>query len=99
MQEVSYLVTILSLAINAGLVYYSFRLLLIFRGGKKSKPWMYISTGVLTLAIGSCFFALRYLLGFPENILRPLGGIMMLIGGVLMLIGMRSEYRSWSFIG
>lgn len=96
MSEFSLIVDILSLITSVGLVYYAFRLLLIFRGGKKAGSWMYILTGILIITFGSCLFTLRHLLGLQENFVRPLGGIMMLIGAILMLIGMRLEYRSWS---
>jgi hypothetical protein len=90
------IMNIVSLAINIGLVYFGVRLLSIFRGGKMGKPWAYISTGVLALAISSSLFSLYYLLALREAIIHSIGGLIMVIGGLLILIGMYLEYEHWS---
>lgn len=95
-ESLLFVVDILALVVNAFLVYYTSRLLFIFRGGKKGKSWMYILTGILMVTIGSCVFVLRHLLGVEGNVIRPLGGVFMLIGGILMLIGVYLEYKMWS---
>jgi hypothetical protein len=89
-------VNIISLAINIGLVYFGFRLLSIFKGGRIGKPWAYISLGVSALAISSSLFSLHYLLALQEAIIHHLGGLIMMIGGVLILIGMYLEYKTWT---
>jgi hypothetical protein len=97
MTEVSrIIVNIISLAINIGLVYFGFRLLSIFRGGKIGKPWAYISSGVLALAISSSLFSLYYLLALREAMIHSVGGLIMMTGGVLILIGMYLEYKTWT---
>jgi len=87
-------VNLLSLAINIGLFYFAIRLLLIFKGGKKEKPWFYIALAVLALATGSSIFSLYYILELPSFV-HPIGGIVQMIGGILLLIGLYREYRSW----
>jgi hypothetical protein len=91
-------VNFLSLAINIGLVYFAVRLLLIFRGGKKEKPWLYVSAGVLALAVGSSIFSSYYVLGLPRFV-HSIGGTVQMIGGILLLIGMYREYKSWKGMG
>jgi hypothetical protein len=90
-----FLISIISLIINVGLIYFALRLLLIFKGGKMKKPWLYISLGALALAASSSFFLLFYFLSLPEAY-RPIGGIIMLIGGGLILIGLYTQYQSWT---
>ena len=98
MVEVSRIVVnIVSLAISIGLVYFAVRLMLIFKGGKKERSWLYISTGVLALAIGSCIFSLYYVLELPSFI-HPIGGIAQMIGGIMLLIGLNREYKSWKVV-
>lgn len=90
------IVNIISLAINVGLVYFGFKLLSIFKGGKIGKPWVYISSGVLALAISSSLFSLYYFLALRETIIHSLGGLIMMTGGALILIGMYLEYKAWT---
>jgi len=88
-------VNLLSLAINIGLFYFAIRLLLIFKGGKKEKPWLYIALAVLALATGSSIFSLYYILELPSFV-HPIGGIVQMIGGILLLMGLFREYKSWT---
>lgn len=88
-------VNFVSLAINIGLIYFSVRLLMIFKGGKMGRPWLYISSGVLALAISSSLFVFHYLLDLP-SIVHPIGGVVMMIGGALILAGLCVEYTSWT---
>jgi uncharacterized membrane protein YgdD (TMEM256/DUF423 family) len=95
MAEVSRIVlNLVSLTINVGLVYFAVRLMLIFRGSKKEKPWLYIAVAVLALATGSSIFSLYYILELPIFV-HPIGGIAQMIGGILLLIGLHREYKSW----
>lgn len=91
-------VNLLSLAINIGLFYFTVRLLLIFRGGKKERSWLYIAAAVLALATGSSIFSLYYILELPSFV-HPIGGIVQMIGGILLLIGLYREYKSWKGVG
>jgi hypothetical protein len=88
-------VNLVSLAINVGLIYFAVRLLLVFKGGKMGKPWLYISSGVLALAISSCLFAFYYIFDLPA-IVHPIGGVVMMVGGALILVGLHIQYRSWA---
>jgi uncharacterized membrane protein YgdD (TMEM256/DUF423 family) len=95
MAEVSRIVlNLVSLAINVGLIYLAVRLMLIFRGSKKERPWLYIAVAVLALATGSSIFSLYYILELPIFV-HPIGGIAQMIGGILLLIGLYREYKSW----
>jgi len=87
-------VNVLSLAINVGLFYFALRLMLIFRGGKKEKPWLYVSVGALALAAGTSLFSLYLILELPSFV-HAVGGVVSMIGGLLLLAGLLSEYRSW----
>ena len=89
-------INVISLLINVGLVYLAVKLLSIFRGGTVGKPWMYISLGVLALAISSSIFSLYYLLDLEVVVIRAVGGLIMMIGGLLILVGMYYEYKSWA---
>jgi hypothetical protein len=88
-------VNLVSLAISIGLVYFAVKLTLIFRGGKKEKPWLYVAVAVLALATGSSIFSLYYILELPSFV-HPIGGIMQMIGGILLLTGLYKEYKSWT---
>jgi hypothetical protein len=88
-------VNLLSLAIDIGLVYFAIRLLMIFRGGRKEKPWLYILAGVLALVTGSSLFSFVLLLNLPSFV-HSLGGVASMIGGGLLLAGLRREYKSWT---
>ncbi|MFQ6064968.1 MAG: hypothetical protein ACE5L6_05780 [Candidatus Bathyarchaeia archaeon] len=95
MVEISRVVlNLVSLAINIGLIYLALRLMLIFKGGKMGKSWLYITVAVLALAIGSSIFSSYYILGLPRFV-HPIGGIAQMIGGILLLIGLYMEYKSW----
>lgn len=85
----------ISLLINVGLMYFAVRLLSIFRGGMMAKPWVYISYGVLTLAISTSLFTLQRTLNFEPVFIHVIAGSIMMIGGLLMLIGMYFEYKNW----
>jgi hypothetical protein len=89
-------INIISLLINVGLVYLAVRLLSIFRGGKMGKPWVYICSGVLALALSSSIFSAYYLLDLNVPFMRGIAGLIMMIGGLLILVGMYHEYRSWA---
>ena len=89
------IINVIALAVNVCLVYFAVRLLYIFKGGKMKKPWIYISSGVLALAISSSLFALHYLFEIHAG-LHAFGGVLMVIGGLLLLVGMYLEYRSWA---
>ena len=89
-------INIVSLLINVGLVYFAVKLLSVFRGGMMGKPWAYISSGVLALAISSSIFSLYYLLELEVALIRAFGGLIMMIGGLLILVGMYHEYKSWA---
>lgn len=89
------IINVIALAINVCLIYFAVKLLYIFQGGKMKKPWIYISSGVLALAISSSLFALHYLLEIHVG-LHAFGGVLMVIGGLLLLVGMYLEYRSWT---
>ncbi len=88
-------VNLLSLAINVGLIYFAVRLLLVFKGGKMGRPWLFIASGVLALAVSSCLFAYYYIFDLPA-IVHPIGGVVMTIGGLLALIGLYSQYQIWT---
>jgi len=88
-------VNLISLAINIGLIYFAVRLLLVFKGGKMGRTWLFISSGVLALAVSSSLFAFYYIQDLPA-IIHPIGGVVMVIGGVLILIGLHMQYRSWT---
>jgi len=90
------IINIVSLLINVGLVYFAVKLLSVFRGGMMGKPWMYISSGVLALAISSSIFSLYYLLELEVAVVRAFGGLIMMIGGLLILVGMYHESKSWA---
>jgi len=99
MVEVSrIIVNLVSLAVNAGLFYYAIRLLLIFKGGKKEKPWLYVSGGAFALAGGTSLFSIYLILELPSFV-HAVGGVVSLIGGLLLLAGLRSEHRSWKSAG
>jgi len=85
---------IVSLAINIGLVYFAVRLMLIFRGGKMEKSWLYIAIGTFCLAVGSFFFSAYYVFNLP-TLVHPLGGAISMMGGAFILIGLKIEYKSW----
>ena len=96
MEAFRVVINVVSLAINIGLVYLGIRLLSIFRGGRMGKPWVYISSGVLALAVSSSLFSLYYLLAIRDVIVHFVGGLIMMIGGLLILIGMYLEYKAWT---
>jgi len=88
-------INIVSLMINVGLVYFAVRLLWIFRGGIMGKPWRFVASGVLALAVSSSIFSLRYIfnLGVAAH---SIAGFIMMVGGLLILVGMYLQYRSWA---
>jgi hypothetical protein len=92
------IVNLISLAINIGLVYFGTRLMLIFKGGKMEKPWLYIAAGSFALATGSSLFSMYYILSLP-GFVHPIGGIVSMVGGGLLLAGLRREYKSWTRVG
>jgi len=89
-------VNIVSLMINIGLAYFAVRLLWIFKGGKMGRPWVYISSGVLALAVSSFLFSFYYFSAFGEATIHSLGGLTMMTGGLLLLIGMYLQYKTWA---
>jgi len=56
MEDWHIIVNIVSLIINVSLVYFAVRLLWIFRGGIMGRPWRFIASGVLALAVSSTIF-------------------------------------------
>ena len=88
-------VNIVSLLISIGLVYFAVKLLSIFRGGKMGKPWIYISSGALALAMSSSIFAAYRLLDIKTSFIRAIGAFIMMVGGLLILIGMYYESSIW----
>ena len=88
-------INIVSLLINVGLVYFAVRLLWIFRGGIMGKPWRFVASGVLALALSSSIFSLHYLLNLGPAV-HSIAGFIMMIGGLLILIGMYLQYKSWA---
>jgi len=88
-------INIVSLMINVGLVYFAVRLLWIFRGGIMGKPWRFVASGVLALAVSSSIFSLHYIfnLGVAAH---SIAGLIMMVGGLLILVGMYLQYRSWA---
>jgi hypothetical protein len=94
--EVSRIVlNLVSLAINIGLVYFGIKLLLIFKGGRIEKPWLYITVGALILVAGSFLFSMYYILSLPRFV-HHIGGVVSMVGGAFLLAGLRREYRNWS---
>jgi len=89
------IINFVSLAIDIGLVYFAVRLMRIFKGGRKEKPWRYMSVGVLILAISSSLFSLYYILKLPSYI-HPIGALMSMVGGALILWGLSAEYKTWT---
>jgi hypothetical protein len=86
---------LISLAINIALVYFGLRLLLVFKGGRMERPWLYITVGAFALATGSSLFSMYYILGLP-GIVHPIGGVVSMVGGAFLLAGLRKEYKNWS---
>ncbi|HDD70060.1 MAG TPA: hypothetical protein ENG19_02920 [Candidatus Bathyarchaeota archaeon] len=95
MEDWHIIVNIVSLIINVSLVYFAVRLLWIFRGGIMGRPWRFIASGVLALAVSSTIFSLHYLLNLG-SVGHAIGGLIMMIGGLLLLIGMYLQYKSWA---
>ena len=87
-------INLISLLINVGLVYFAVRLLWIFRGGIMGKPWRFVASGVLALAVSSSIFSLHYLLDIG-SMAHPVGGLIMMVGGLLILVGMYLQHKSW----
>jgi len=71
------------------------RLLLVFKGGIMGKAWLYVSYGVLTLAIGLFLIIFQSLLNLP-SVVYKIGNTVVLVGGVLTLIGFYMQYKIWS---
>ena len=88
-------INIVSLLINVGLVYFAVRLLWIFRGGIMGKPWKFVASGVLALAISSSIFSLHYLFNLG-SVTHSIAGLIMMVGGLIILIGMYLQYKSWA---
>jgi len=88
-------VNIVSLLISIGLVYFAIKLLSIFKGGKMGKPWIYISSGALALALSSSIFAAYRFLDINTPSIRAIGAFIMMVGGLLILIGMYYESSIW----
>lgn len=86
---------ITALVVNLCLVYLAIRLCSVFKGGTVGKSWLFISFGVLALAIGSSVFSFKYIFKISSFEVHVIGGLFMLLGGVLALIGMYREYRNW----
>jgi len=83
------------LALITGLTYTVARLLLVFKGGIMGKAWLYVSCGVLTIAIGLFLSISQSLLDIP-SVVSQIGNTVILAGGVLTLIGFFMQYRIWS---
>lgn len=83
------------LAVLIGLIYVAVRLLLVFKGGIMGKAWLYVSYGVLTLAIGLFLIIFQSLLNLPSAVYK-IGNSVVLVGGVLTLIGFDMQYKIWS---
>ncbi|MEM3442754.1 MAG: hypothetical protein QXM86_02695 [Candidatus Bathyarchaeia archaeon] len=60
------------------------------------KPWRFICSGVLSLAIGSSIFSLKYVLNSGSFAVYAAGGLIMLLGGILALVGMYLEFKNWA---
>jgi hypothetical protein len=86
---------IAGLAVIIGLIYFSIRLLLTFKGGTLGKAWLYMSYGVLILATGLSLFIFHSLLNLPSIVYR-IGNTVVLAGGVVTLIGFYMQYKMWS---
>lgn len=84
------------IGIGIFLTYFATRLLQVFKGGQMGKPWLFISTGALTFAIGAVLFAFRYLLPALTSFLGLSWGIIMVIGGVQIVLGMYIEHKNWT---
>ena len=83
---------ICGLAVVIGLIYVVVRLLLVFKGGIIGKAWLYVSCGVLTLAIGLSLFIFHSLLNLP-SVVYKIGNTVILAGGILTLIGFYMQYK------
>ncbi len=92
-----YLATIntASFLINLSLLYFSFRLLQLFKGGKVAKSWVYLSVGAIFLATGSFVFVVIYLFHVSFIFFQCISGTLMLLGGIFFLLGFYSEYKIW----
>jgi len=90
------IINLIALVVNVCLVYFSVKLLSIFKGSTMGRPWLFILCGVLALAIGSSVFSFKYLLSVGSFEVHVAGGLLMLVGGVLALIGIYLEYKNWA---
>lgn len=90
------LINFIALAVNVCLVYFSVKLLSVFKGGIMEKSWLFVACGVLTLAIGSLIFSFKYLLDISGFGVHLAGGLLMLLGGIFALMGVYLEYKNWN---
>jgi hypothetical protein len=72
--------------------------MLIFKGGKMGRQWLYIAVGSFALAKGSSLFSMYYIFNLP-GFVHPIGGFVSMIGGAFLLAGLRREYKNWSETG
>ncbi len=90
------IISVVALVVNAFLVYFTARLLLVFKGGIMEKPWVFVALGVFALAFGASLFSIHYLLNLGNSIVHGAGGLLMVLGGVFALIGIYLQYRTWT---
>jgi hypothetical protein len=86
---------LISLEISMGLIYFSFRLMQIFKGSLKEKPIRRICVGILTTTVSLTLFFLSEIWTLPSFIYL-IGMTMAVTGGALVLAGLHKEYKIWT---
>ncbi len=86
-------VSIVSVGLTLGLVYYGLRTLKLFKGNIAARPWVYISLSAVFFSIGVILFLIDSLA--PMGLVAA-GGVMETVGAFFLFLGLRKNYLFWA---
>jgi hypothetical protein len=86
-------VSVVGVAITAGLIYYSLRTLLLFKRNVAARAWVYICLSAIFFSLGVVAFLVESV--SPIGLL-PVGGVLETIGASFLFLGLRRNFLFWA---
>lgn len=86
-------VSVIGVAITAGLIYYSLRTLLLFKRNVAARAWVYICLSAIFSSVGVIVFLIESV--SPMGLL-PVGGVLETVGASFLFLGLRKNFLFWA---
>jgi len=86
-------VSIIGVAVTAGLIYYSLRTLFLFKRNVAARAWVYICLSAIFSSVGVVAFLIE---SFAPMGLLPLGGVLETVGASILFLGLRKNFLFWA---